>query len=216
MSIYDILILPFLFGLIGFFEPCSLGINIIFLNRMSTFSKSKRIFESIVFTLSRGFILALVGLSAAFIGSKFVKIQSSLFLLLGLLFVVMGILSLINMYKPVFRVNLDISRFVKNKSSLSLGLLFGLVIPACAIAFVLALVGKTVLMGDLVEGFFSLFVFGITLSLPLIFISSSEKSVQIIHKLYGKIGKFKWLAGAILILIGLLTLLSTVWWFKAI
>ena len=216
MSFYDILLIPFLFGLVGFFEPCSLGINIIFLNSMQKFSKAKRVIESLIFTFSRGFILALVGLSAAFIGNKFVKIQSSLFLILGLLFIGLGILSIINMYKPIFRVKLNFARFVKNKTGLGLGVAFGLIIPACAIGLILALVGKTVLMGDLFEGFISLFIFGITLSVPLIFISYSDKSIKIIQKIHEKTRKIKWLAGAILIIVGILTILSTFWWFNAI
>jgi len=216
MSFYDLLLIPFIFGLVGFFEPCSLGINIIFLNNLSKLSKAKRVLESLIFTLTRGFILALVGLSAAFIGNKFVEIQSSLFTALGVFFIILGILAIINMYKPIFSVKLDFSRFIKNKSGLRLGIVFGLIIPACAIGFILALIGKTVLIGDLFEGFISLFIFGMTLSAPLILISYSEKSIQIIQKIHEKTRKIKWLAGAILILIGILTILSSTWWFNAI
>ncbi|MFQ5887459.1 MAG: cytochrome c biogenesis CcdA family protein [Candidatus Hydrothermarchaeales archaeon] len=208
--------IPFVFGLIGFFEPCSLGINIIFLHNMQRYHKAKRVFESLVFMFSRGIVLALVGLSAAFIGKRFVKVQGSLFLILGMFFIVLGILSIINIYRPIFAVNLDFSRYVKNRAGLRLGLAFGLVIPACATALVLALVGKTMLIGDLVEGFVSLFVFGATLSLPLVFISYSEKSTQIIRKFQEKNKKLSWLAGAILILVGMLTISSSSWWLKAI
>jgi len=51
MSFYDLLLIPILFGFIGFFEPCSLGANIIFLNRIREFSKVKRIMETTIFTL---------------------------------------------------------------------------------------------------------------------------------------------------------------------
>ena len=216
MSLYDIILIPFLFGLIGFFEPCSLGINIIFLNNLSKLSKAKRVLETLIFTFTRGFILALVGLSAAFIGNKFIKIQSSLFTALGVFFIVLGILAIINMYKPIFSVKLDFSRFIKNRSGLRLGIVFGLIIPACAIGFILALVGKTVLMGDLFEGFISLFIFGVTLSIPLIFISYSDKSIKIIQNIHEKTKRLKWLAGVILIIIGILTILSSMWWFNAI
>ena len=216
MGFNDLILIPFVFGLVGFFEPCSLGINMIFLNSMSRFSKAKRVLESIIFTFSRGFILALVGLSAAFIGNKFLKIQSSLFLILGGFFILLGILSIINMYKPIFSFRLDFSRFIKDKTGLSLGITFGLIIPACAIGLVLALVGKSVLTGDLLGGFLSLFVFGVTLSLPLVFISYSEKSIQIIQRIHEKTRKIKWLAGVILIVVGILTVLSTLWWFNAL
>lgn len=216
MGGYDLILIPFLFGLVGFVEPCSLGINVLFLNYIHKFKRIKRVSETLIFTLARGFVLALIGLSAAFIGTKFIKIQTSLFVILGILYIILGILSIINMYKPIFGMKWDFSRFIKKKTSLSLGLAFGLVIPACAIALVLALLGKTLLVGDLFGGFISLFVFGVTLSLPLVFICYFEKSTKIIQNIYNKAKRIPWLTGAILILIGILTFLTSSWWLKAI
>ncbi len=67
MSFYSMAFMPMLFGLIGFIEPCSLGINIIFLNRVKGYNRAKRISETLVFSLVRGCFLALLGVSAAFI-----------------------------------------------------------------------------------------------------------------------------------------------------
>lgn len=69
--VYDGVLIPMLFGLIGFVEPCSLGINIIFLNRIKGLTRSKRILETSVFTLVRGFFLAIMGISAAFMGRQY-------------------------------------------------------------------------------------------------------------------------------------------------
>jgi len=84
MDIYDSILIPLVFGLIGFIEPCSLGINIIFLNRIKGFNRVKRISETLIFNSVRGFFLSLVGLSAAFVGSKIITIQLSFFYLVGL------------------------------------------------------------------------------------------------------------------------------------
>jgi cytochrome c-type biogenesis protein len=212
MNINSLVLIPFLFGLVGFVEPCSLGINMIFLNRINGLERAKRISETLVFTIVRGTFLALVGLSAAFIGSKIINIQSSFFLILGGIYILLGALAILNMYWPIFTHQIDLSRFVKNKGSIALGVVFGLIIPACAISFVLALIGKSILLGNLVEGFISLFLFGIALSLPLVIISFFDKSNQIIAKIAEKARQIPWLAGMVLIAVGLLTMLSSTWW----
>jgi len=209
---YNIVVIPVLFGLIGFFEPCSLGINIIFLNRIKGLSKAKKSLETSIFCLARGFLLALVGLSAAFIGIKLISIQSSFFLILGGIYIFFGALTLINKYKPVFRSGIDLAKYVQIKSNVTLGFVFGLVIPACAIPFILALIGKSILLGNLLEGFVSLFAFGLALSMPLLIISFFAKSNEIISKISEKAKKMPWLAGVVLIVVGLLTMLSSSWW----
>ena len=208
MVLYDLLIIPILFGLIGFIEPCSLGINIIFLNRVNQFTRAKRIYETVIFTFVRGFFLA--------IGSRFITIQFSLFIVLGAIYILLGILSIVNMYHPIFKTDINLGKFVKNKGAVALGVIFGLIIPACAIAFVIALIGKALVAGNLFQGFISLFVFGITLSSPLIVISYFKKSNEIVQKIAAKAKSVPWLAGVILIIVGILTMLTSVWWAGAL
>jgi len=211
MSITTLVFIPLIFGLIGFIEPCSLGMNIIFLSYVNKFSKKKRLAETVLFVLVRGFILAIIGLLAAFIGSRFISVQSSLFIVLGIIYILMGIFSIINKYHPLIG-EINMAKYVKGRSALSLGVLFGLVIPACAIPLVIALIGVSAVIGNIFQGFISLFIFGVTLSAPLIFIATSEKSNAIIQRLQRKIQGIKWLTGIILIAVGILTLLSSVWW----
>ena len=209
---YNAILIPVLFGLIGFFEPCSLGINIIFLNRIKGLNTAKKISETSIFILVRAFLLALVGLSSAFIGSKIFTIQSSFFFILGGVYILFGVLNIINKYKPIFRSGINLAKYFQNKGSVALGLIFGLVIPACAIPLILALIGKSILLGNLLEGFVSLFAFGIALSLPLLIISFFAKSNEIISKISEKGRQIPWLAGVVLIVVGLLTMLSSTWW----
>lgn len=216
MSVYELLIIPILFGLVGFFEPCSLGINLIFLNRIKSMAKTVRIRESVIFTVIRAVILALVGLTAAFLGSKIITFQVSLFVILGIVYVLVGIVAIVNRYHPIFTIDINLAKYVRRRGALSLGVVFGLVIPACAIALVVALIGRAIIVGNLVEGFVSLFIFGLALSSPLILISFFEKSNKIVQRLSIKARKIPWLSGAILILVGLLTMLTSVWWTGAI
>jgi len=212
MGLYDLILIPVLFGLIGFFEPCSLGINLIFLNRVQSMTRARRIRESLIFTLMRAFILALVGLTAAFIGSKFITIQVRFFIILGAIYIILGILAIINMYRPIFKIDINLAKYVKHKGAISLGLIFGLVIPACAIALIVALIGRALVVGNLFDGFLSLFVFGLALSSPLVVISCFEKSNKIIQKMATKAKRWPWLTGVVLILVGVLTMLTSIWW----
>jgi cytochrome c-type biogenesis protein len=212
MNTYNLVLIPLLFGLVGFLEPCSLGINMIFLNRINGFERVKRISETLIFTFVRGTFLALFGVSAAFIGSKMTRIQSSLFLILGGIYIFFGAVAIINKYRTIFKFEVNLSQYLQNKESLALGVVFGLIIPACAISLILALIGKSLLLGNLLESFVSLFVFGVALSSPLIVISCFDKSNEIITKILEKAGKLPWLAGAALIIVGFLTLLSSSWW----
>jgi cytochrome c-type biogenesis protein len=184
----------------------------IFLNRINGFERVKRISETLIFTFVRGTFLALFGVSAAFIGSKMTRIQSSFFLILGGVYIFFGAVAIINKYRTIFKFEVNLSQYLQNKESLALGVVFGLIIPACAISLILALISKSILLGNLLESFVSLFVFGVALSSPLIVISCFDKSNEIITKILEKAGKLPWLAGAALIIVGFLTLLSSSWW----
>jgi len=113
-------------------------------------------------------------------------------------------------------MDINLAKYIKNRGALSLGLIFGMVIPACAIALLIALIGRALVVGNLFGGFISLFVFGVALSSPLIFISISEKSNKIMQKIAAKAKSWPWLAGTVLILVGILTMLSSVWWAGAL
>ncbi|NIM97321.1 MAG: hypothetical protein GTO24_04325 [candidate division Zixibacteria bacterium] len=117
-----------------------------------------------------------------------------------------------NMYIPIFRYEMNIPKYLRNRESMALGFAFGLIIPACGIALVLALIGRSILFGNLVEGFISLFVFGIGLSLPLVIMSYFDRSNEIVARILDKARQIPWLAGAVLIFIGFLTMLSSSWW----
>jgi cytochrome c-type biogenesis protein len=212
MNVYASILIPLTFGLIGFIEPCSLGINIIFLDRIKDYKRAKRISETLIFSLVRGLFLALVGLSAAFIGSKIITLQSSFFWVLGGVYVLLGVIAIMNMYVPIFKHEINLSKYIPFKGTKALGFVFGLIIPACAISLVLALIGKSVVIGNLLEGFISLFTFGIALSFPLLLISCFEKSNKIIKSISEKARRIPWLAGFVLIVVGLLTMLSSTWW----
>ena len=84
--------LPFVFGLIGFVEPCSMGINIMFLSSIDRTNPAGRSKEIAVFMLVRALVLALLGLSASFVGSKLFSFERGFFVLLALIYISIGFL----------------------------------------------------------------------------------------------------------------------------
>ena len=82
---------------------------------------------------------------------------------------------------------------------MGLGLLFGLNLPACAYPLMLALLAPGAASGAL-SRFFTLFVFGLALSLPLVPLAFSERAA----KLFGRLST---LSGATPYVIGMVFLL---------
>jgi cytochrome c biogenesis protein CcdA len=76
-------------GWIGFFEPCSLRINALFLAHVRGLERDQRIAEALKFVAARASVVSVVGLSVAFIGSRFVTFQTSLFL--GVFYILLGV-----------------------------------------------------------------------------------------------------------------------------
>lgn len=210
MWLLDIAV-PALFGLIGFFEPCSMGANAVFLARTCRLPVRKRIAQGIQFLIVRALVLSLFGLLAAVIGRAFFKVQSGIFLIIGVFYIVLGIATLYCKHKGIA---LPTVQFFRIATQQKLGLAFGLVIPACAIPLIIALLSQTSLMGNAIMGFVSLLVFGVFLSLPLVFLVALKHPEKLLRKAAVYLQKTAWLGGAFLIIVGILTILSSVWWLK--
>jgi cytochrome c-type biogenesis protein len=213
--IWEIFILPLLFGLLGFIEPCSLGINSIFLARIHRFTKLHRIRESLLFAFVRAFVLSLLGLGVAFVGTKVFTFQTFYFVILGAFYAMLGGAYIYTQYKKIYIPSLDFSRFAKKRNIFTLSVLFGLVIPACAIPLLLVLLGNAFAVDSLFQGFISLFIFGLGLSFPLVLFSFSNKSSNILKWISEKSSRVPYITGGLLIVLGIITALSSYWWITA-
>jgi len=206
MEIFQIIILPLLLGLLGFIEPCSIGINAIFLAHI------KRAGETLLFMFIRASVLSILGISIAFIGKTVFTFQTYYFIILGSFYIFLGVLYIYTVHKGISLFKINLNKYTKNGNVIVMGIIFGLVIPACAVPLLLALLGRSLLFGDLLGGLISLFIFGIGLSLPLFLISFSKKAGKILERLSAKVKKIPYLAGIALIIIGIATALSSYWW----
>jgi cytochrome c-type biogenesis protein len=205
MEVYQIILIPIAFGLLGFIEPCSIGANIIFLGYLQS-RKMGKVWEAIKFTITRALFLGLVGLLVGVVGQPMRTGTYSYSLLLGVGYVVLGLLGLWWSYRGTGLASLDLGRYLPREGTFPLGVIFGLTAPACSLPLFLALLGLGVVEAAWV-GFVSLFLFGLALSAPLVLISRSERAEEILRSLGTKAAKVPYVAALMLISVGVITIL---------
>lgn len=221
MTFYQMVGLPLLFGLVGFVEPCSIGINMLFLASARNADPRAKTTGVFVFMLVRASLLALLGLSVAILGAWLFSFQSWYFLVFGLGYAIAGIWLLLG--KGTLSSAPGMARFStmvldgsQPSSPILLGLLGGLTIPACAIPLVVLLLGQSLLAGEMAAGFVSLLVFGLALTAPLLFFLWHGKGQAVLAWMAGKANSLRNVAAIGLILIGVLTMASSYYWMNAL
>ncbi|HUG25494.1 cytochrome c biogenesis protein CcdA [Piscinibacter sp.] len=162
-----------LFGLFGFIEPCTIGSTLVIVKQIEERTAAQRIVQTLVFALTRALFIGAAGLLAAVLGSAFLGLQKAAWLLLGVVYIALGLLYVLGKAGVLMRsFGPSLSRMRDVRGSVLLGLLFGLNIPACAAPLILALLGASAAGGAtgaaLASGFVSLALFGLALSLPLV------------------------------------------------
>jgi cytochrome c-type biogenesis protein len=188
-------------GLLGFVEPCSLGTHGIFLASLREKGRSARVRETVKFALSRSLVLGLFGLGIAFLGGLVFVAQRGFWLLLGLLYLALGVAVLANALSgwDLFGRLRSAKPFLRRGDrSSGLGLLFGLNLPACAYPLILGLLGQSAASAA-AWGFATLFVFGLALSLPLVPLALSERTAKVLGHLTRLSGAAPYLTGLTLL-----------------
>lgn len=169
----DLVALPIGFGLFGFIEPCSIGSTLIFVKVMEGKSAAVEIAQVSLFAGVRAVFIGMLGVAAVLVGSAFFGFQKAAWLLLGALYVGLGVAYLSGRIGWLMRsFGPNLARFSTLRGSALLGVIFGLNIPACATPLLLALLGASAASGaqggSVASGFVSLGLFGLALSLPLV------------------------------------------------
>lgn len=209
MEWYQLILVPIAFGLIGFIEPCSIGANIIFLGYLKT-RESAKIPEAVKFTITRAFFLGSVGLAVGILGQSLRIGAYSYSLILGVLYVALGLLGFVLGYWGKGLASVDLGRYFPKESAVPLGVIFGLSAPACSLPLFLALIGLGAIKGAWI-GFLTLFLFGLALSAPLVWIAGSQKADETLRWLGRVAFRFPYLAEFVLTFVGAVTILIA-WW----
>ena len=169
-------------GLLGFVEPCTMGSNLVLVKYLEARRRGERFVQILIYTATRALFMGGLGLLAGLAGSRFFGVQRAMWILLGAIYLAIGLVYLSGRRRWLMRAMPGIcSKKSGRAGSAVLGVIFGLNVPACAGPLIFALLGIAAARGAgeaakghgldggiLAEGFISLLVFGLALSAPLV------------------------------------------------
>ncbi len=207
-EIASLVLLPIGLGLFGFIEPCSLGSTLIFIKALEGRPAALKIAQVVVFTLARGVFIGLLGVAAVLAGRAFLGFQKAAWLVLGLVYVAVGVIYLSGRAGVLMRaIGPRLASFSALRGSAALGVVFGLNIPACAAPLLAALLGAAAAAGasgaTYAIGFASLGLFGIALSAPLVAAVLFKPVRHGLDWVAGLSGRMPVVAGAVFVALGL-------------
>lgn len=202
-------LLPVGLGLLGFVEPCAIGSTLLFIKLVEGRPAAVKVAQALVFMLTRGLFIGLMGASAAWIGGAFYSLQRAGWLVFGAVYFAIGVMYLTGHVRWLMQsVGPRLARLGDARSSALLGLMFGLNIPACAGPLLVALLAATAsgaTPGGVAGGFVSLALFGIALSLPLVgavLFAPLRRATDWLASLSGRMPRW---TGIVLIVLGVIT-----------
>lgn len=204
LGLFHLVVLPAGLGLFGFIEPCSIGSSLLFVKYLEDAGGAEKIRQTALFALTRALFIGLLGVAAVIVGSGFVAFQKVAWILLGVLYALLGLLFILGRAGALM-VAIG-PRLAGLRGSAGLGMVFGLNIPACAaplLAALLAAAAATGASGATVgAGFTALAVFGFFLSAPLVAAVFSARARRTLDWIAHQGGRFPRWTGVILVALG--------------
>lgn len=207
-DLVDLVVLPIGLGLFGFVEPCSIGSTLVFIKYLEGKSAAEKLVQVALFTATRALFIGFLGVLAVLVGAAFIGLQKAAWILLGAIYIAIGILYVSGRAEALMlSLGPSLSRISGSRGSVSLGLLFGLNIPACAAPLIFALLGMAAAGGvagnTLAAGFISLGLFGFALSLPLVLAVLFEPARRLLDRLAALSKRLPLWTGVLLVGLGL-------------
>jgi cytochrome c-type biogenesis protein len=184
--LWRLVAVPLSLGLLGFVEPCSIGVSLLFLKSVEQSPPSEKIMQAGVFTITRAILMGMLGAIAALAGSAMIGFQRFGYVVLGALYLVLGMIYLSGLAGRITRpLGPSLSWLSSVRGSAVLAVFFGLTLPACAGPLLAASLGSAALIGflEVGRGFLMLAMFGIGLSLPLVIALSFGSGRRILERL---------------------------------
>ena len=207
LGLFQLFVLPAALGLVGFVEPCSIGSSLLFVKYLEDKAAAEKVKHTALFAATRAGFIGALGAAAVVVGGAFVSFQKSAWVVLGVLYALIGVLLLTGHARRLMvTIGPGIAKLAGARGSAGMGVIFGLNIPACAAPLLAALLGAAAATGasgaTLTAGFVSLGVFGFALSAPLVVAVFSARARRAIDTLAHWVGRFPKWSGAVLILLG--------------
>ena len=204
LGILELILLPVGLGLLGFIEPCTIGGHLLFLNTQNDRSRLKKIHAVLTFIVARSVVAGAFGASIAFLGQRLISLQTGFWFIFGAVYLLIGLTFLAPRSAPLLqRIDLAPAAWKSSRSPLSLGLGFGLNIPACAAPILFGLLGLAATAGTMLAGFWMMFLFGLALSSPLAVFAAVPRLASSLETLGAKMKRMPWLVGIIFALLGI-------------
>jgi len=208
LGLINLVVVPVGLGLLGFIEPCSIGSSLLFIKFLEGKGAARKLAETFLFAGTRALAIGALGVVAAFLGSAFLGYQRAAWVGLGALYVLIGGLYVFRRGEMLMvMLGPSLARLSGLGGSAGLGALFGLNIPACAAPLLVALLAAAAAGGAagaaVVDGFVTLGLFGLALSLPLVVAVLIAPVRRLLDRLAALCGRFPAWAGVVLVGLGL-------------
>jgi cytochrome c-type biogenesis protein len=208
VDVWQVILLPLALGLLGFVEPCSLAAHGLFAAYLRGRPAAGRVAELVRFAAARAAVFGLLGLGAALTGQAVLALRGAVNLALGAGLIVLGVAYALRGGRlPGIGPNLGQRLGSQGDRSAPLGLAAGLSLPACATPLLLAALAAGASAAGLVQGFVALFLFGAALSLPLAALIAWPGAAERLRKVAAKSRPRPLLTGALLVALGVFTIL---------
>jgi cytochrome c-type biogenesis protein len=196
-------LLPFGLGLLGFVEPCTIGGHLLFLESQNNRSRPEQLKSVSVFIIVRALVAGLIGAAIAWAGARLIGVQNGVWLLFGSIYLLIGLFFLAGRARLIKRrIDLGPEAWKRAQSPVLLGLANGLNIPACAAPILFGLLGMAAVTGTALTGFKMMFVFGLTLSMPLLLIAMVPRFAVYLRGIGARLKSSRWVLGGIFVLLG--------------
>ena len=208
ITFFNLALLSVGLGLLGFVEPCSMGANLLFIKYLEGQAAVRKLAQTFVFMFTRGLFIGALGMLAALVGAAFVPVQKGLWVLLGGVYLVLGGLYLAGRAGYLMQtLGPGLRGLSGARGSITLGMLFGLNVPACAAPLLFVLFGTAAAGGaTIAQGFLTLALFGLALSAPLALAVLWAPGRWLLDRVAGLSSRIPRVAGAVLVAFGLWSL----------
>ncbi len=206
-TLTNLVVLPVGLGLLGFVEPCSIGSTLVFAKSLEGRSPTSKLAQVGVFAVTRAAFIGVLGVFAVVFGAAFLGLQRGAWMLLGAIYLLLGLLYLTGRAKALMvSLGPSLGRLADTRGSAALGVLFGLNIPACAAPLIFGLLAAAAAGGatgaTLASGFVALALFGLALSLPLLLAVLFEPARRALDWLAGLSERIPFWTGLLFVVLG--------------
>jgi cytochrome c-type biogenesis protein len=210
MELVTLLPLAIGLGLLGFIEPCTIGTSLVFLKQLDGLGRREAALQTALFVATRALVIGLLGAAAALVGAAFAGFQRLAWLVLGTLLAALGLAFLTGRAGVLMvRLGPGLERFGDWRArGIGLGLLFGLNIPACAAPLLFGTLGAAAIAAQdplwgVVQGFLTLALFGLALSLPLVALVLWPRTRRLLDRALARSARLPRVIGGVLVALGL-------------